>query len=211
MIHLYSDQTPNGLRAAIVLEESGLPFTTIRIDTGRGEQHSSSFAALNPACAIPVIVDDDGPGEQRLVLAQSGAILLYVASKCGRLVPTDPLRQAHMYHWFMQIATDVTAASSWIFNNARSMPIKAPENAAWLEARLARALADTDRWLGQHEYFADELSIADLLLFPTYAFRRKMLLEAGTYSNLCRWGAKIEQRDAVRRGMALFDGPAASA
>ncbi|MEP7295809.1 MAG: glutathione S-transferase N-terminal domain-containing protein [Burkholderiales bacterium] len=204
MIHLYSDQTPNGLRAAIVLEESGLPFTAIRIDTGRGEQHSPWFAALNLACAIPVIVDDDGPGGERLVLAQSGAILLYVASKCGRLVPTDPARQAHMYHWFMQIATDVTAASSWIFNHARGMPIKTPENAAWLEARLARALAETDRWLGQHEYLADELSIADLLLFPTYSFRREMLMEAGTYSNLCRWGAKIEQRDAVRRGMALF-------
>ncbi|MEO8057008.1 MAG: glutathione S-transferase family protein [Burkholderiales bacterium] len=211
MIHLYSDQTPNGLRAAIVLEESGLPFTPIRIDTGRGEQHSPSFAALNPACAIPVIVDDDGPGREHLILAQSGAIVLYVANKCGRLVPTDPVRRAHMYHWFMQIATDVTAASSWIFNHARGMPIKSTENAAWLEARLARALTETDRWLGQHEYFADELSIADLLLFPTSSFRRKMLVEAGTYPNLCRWGAQVEQRAAVRRGMALFDEPTTSA
>ncbi|MEP6872879.1 MAG: hypothetical protein ABI887_00785 [Burkholderiales bacterium] len=85
------------------------------------------------------------------------------------------------------------------------MPIKAAENAAWLEARLARALAETDRWLGEHEYFADELSVTDLLLFPTYSFRRRMLMDDGTYLNLCRWGAQIEQRDAVRRGIALFD------
>lgn len=205
MIRLYSDQTPNGLRATVILEESGLPFVTARVDTERGEQHAQTFAALNPARAIPVIVDDEGPGGQPLMLAQSGAIVLYIAGKCGRFLPQDARRLALMHYWFMQIATDVTAASSWIFNHARGMPVKVPENAAWLEARLARALTETDRWLGEHEYFADELSAADFLLFPTFWFRRAMLEDAGTFPHLCRWGAAMAQRGGVRRGMHLFD------
>jgi GST-like protein len=205
MIHLYTDRTPNGLRAAIILEESGLPFEAIRVDTERGEQHAPAFAALNPACAIPVLVDEEGPGGQRLVLPQSGAILLYVASKCGRFVPQDPRRHALMNCWFMQIATDVTSASSWIFNHARAMPVQAPQNAAWLDARLARALAQSERWLGEHEYFADEVSVADFLLFPTFSFRRQMLMRSGTCPNLCRWGSLMGLREGVVRGMRVFD------
>jgi len=205
MIHLYSDKTPNGLRPAILLEESDLPYTVHRIDTEKGEQHAASFAALNPARAIPVLVDDDGPGGQRIVLPQSGAQLLYIAGKCGRFVPGDARRQALMHCWFMQIATDVTSASSWIFNHARGMPIKAPENVAWLEARLSLVLGETDRWLGEHEYFADELSVADFLLFPTFSFRRKLLAESGRFANLIRWGDQVGLREGVRRGMALFD------
>jgi GST-like protein len=205
MIHLYSDVTPNGLRASIVLEETGLPYKAIRVNTGEGQQHSAEFAELNPARAIPVIVDEDGPGGRRLVLAQSGAIVLYVAEKSGRFMPEDPRRRALAYQWFMQIATDVTAASSWIFNHATAMPVKHSDNATWLEARLMRAMSVTDRWLTDHEYLADdEVSIADLLLFPTFSFRRKSLTESGSFGHLCRWGEAMACRPGVQRGLRVF-------
>lgn len=204
MIRLYSDITPNGLRAAIGLEESGLPFEAIRIDTAEGQQHGADFAALNPARAIPVIVDDDGPDRQSISLAQSGAILLYVAEKCGRFLPQDPRRRAHAHQWFMQIATDVTAASSWLFNHATGMPVRHPDNASWLQARLMRTLSVTDQWLAGHEYLADEVSIADFLLFPNFSFRRKLLTETGSFPHLCRWGEAMARRPGVKRGMSIF-------
>jgi len=138
------------------------------------------------------------------VLAQSGAIMLYVAEKCGRFMPEHPGRRALANQWFMQIATDVTSASSWIFNHATAMPVQHPDNAAWLEARMMRAMSVTDRWLADHEYLADEVSIADFLLFPTFSFRRKSLAEAGSFGHLRRWGEVMALRPGVQRGMSVF-------
>lgn len=104
----------------------------------------------------------------------------------------------------MQIATDVTSASSWIFNHATAMPVKDPDNSIWLEARLMRAMSVTNAWLAEHEYLADELSIADFLLFPTFSFRRKSLTEAGSLGHLCRWGEAMARRPGVLRGMSIF-------
>ena len=204
MITVYTDTTPNGYRATLILEESGLEYKAVRIDTEKGEQRQDAFLALNPAGAIPVLVDSEGPGGTTLCLPQSGAIILYVAEKCGRFIPIDPCRRAYAYQWFYQIGTDITSASSWIFNHARSMPVKDPENEAWLQRRLASALSVADRWLGTHEYFADEVSIADFLLYPNYWFRRNAIEASGTFRNLLRWGDAMAARPAVKRGMSVF-------
>ena len=204
MITLYSDTTPNGYRATIVLEESGLAYEAVRVNTEKQEQRQGAFLALNPAGAIPVLVDDDGPGGQRICLPQSGAIALYVAEKCGQFIPRDDRRRAHAYQWFYQVGTDITSASSWIFNHARSMPLKHPQNEKWLQDRLAGALANADRWLGEHEYFADEVSIADFLLYPNFWFRRSAIQASGAFPNLCRWGEAMAARPAVARGMSVF-------
>ena len=85
------------------------------------------------------------------------------------------------------------------------MPVKSPENVAWLQSRLARTLHEVDRWLADHEYLADEPSIADFLLYPNFSFRRQMLEADGTYPNVCRWGQVMSSREGVQRGMKLFD------
>lgn len=205
MLKLYSDATPNGFRASVILEETGLPYELVRIDTAKGEQHAPSFVALNPAAAIPVLVDER-EGAAGLCLAQSGAIVLYAADRSGMFIPADADRRAQAYRWFFQIATDITAASSWLFNHARAMPVKHPENVEWLQARLRRALAQADQWLAAHEYFADEISIADFLLYPNFAFRRQAIEAAGDMPHLLRWGARMAQRPALQRGMSVFEG-----
>lgn len=204
MITIYTDATPNGYRASLILEESGLEYRTVRVDTEKGEQHRESFLGLNPSGAIPVLVDTNGPGGDELCLPQSGAIMLYVAEKCGRFVPLEPRRRAYAYQWFYQIGTDITSASSWIFNHARAMPVKDPKNEAWLQQRLGNALSVADRWLGDHEYFADEVSIADFLLYPNYWFRRSAIEASGGYPNLRRWGETMAKRPALGRGMSVF-------
>jgi GST-like protein len=200
---LYSDATPNGFRASVILEETGLPYELVRIDTEKGEQHAPFFVGLNPSAAIPVLVEQT-EGQPALCLPQSGAIVLHAADLSGLFLPQDRARRAQAYRWFFQIATDVTAASSWLFNHARSMPVKHPDNVQWLQARLQRALILADQWLGQHEYFADEVSIADFMLYPNFAFRRQAIEDGGAMPHLLRWGDRMAQRPALQRGMSVF-------
>jgi GST-like protein len=205
MLKLYSDSTPNGLRATVILEETGLPYELVRIDTERGEQSAPDFVALNPAAAIPVLVETDTAGKIDLCLPQSGAIVLFAAERSGRFIPTDAARRTQAYRWFFQVSTDITSASSWLFNHARSMPVKAPENVEWLQTRLGKALAVADKWLAEHDCFADEISIADFMFYPNFWFRRQAIESSGGLSNLLRWGDRMAQRPGVQRGMSAFE------
>ena len=86
-LQLYSLPTPNGVKVAILLEELGLPYEVHRIDFGQNDQHTAEFLSLSPNNKIPALLDPDGPGGQPLGLFESGAILLYLAEKTGRLLP----------------------------------------------------------------------------------------------------------------------------
>ena len=90
MIDLYSWSTPNGHKVHIMLEETGLDYRLHPVDLGQGEQHRPDFLAINPNGKIPAIVDNDGPGGERLNIFESGAILLYLAEKSGRFLTADP-------------------------------------------------------------------------------------------------------------------------
>jgi len=90
MIDLYTWGTPNGRKASIMLEEVGLPYTVHKIDIGKGDQFRPDFVAINPNSKIPAIVDSDGPDGKPINVFESGAILIYLAEKTGRLMPTAP-------------------------------------------------------------------------------------------------------------------------
>src|SRR5689334_16029908 len=105
MIELYLAATANGLRAAVALEECGLPYRAHPVDLAKGEQRSPGFLKLNPAGMIPVIVDPQGPGGKPLTLSQSGAIVLYAAEKAGRFLPADPVQRLMVMECFMQTAS----------------------------------------------------------------------------------------------------------
>ncbi len=97
MIHLYTYTTPNGRKPAILLEEIGLPYTLHRVDLGKGEQFSSEFVALNPNSKIPAIKDED----TGVTIFESGAILIYLAEKTGKLLPADVAGRAQVMAWLM--------------------------------------------------------------------------------------------------------------
>src|SRR5438270_749463 len=92
MIDLYTWSTPNGRKVSIMLEEAGLPYNVHRIDISKNEQFTPEFIAINPNSKIPAIVDSEGPGGKRLAVFESGAILIYLAEKTGRLLPSDPVK-----------------------------------------------------------------------------------------------------------------------
>src|SRR5437868_2001201 len=98
-LQLYSLPTPNGVKISIMLEEIGLPYEAHRIDIGANEQLTPEFLSLNPNGKIPAIIDPDGPGGAQLGLAESGAILIYLAEKTGRFLPSDAARRYETIQW----------------------------------------------------------------------------------------------------------------
>ena len=100
-IQLFSAPTPNGVKAGIMLEETGLPYEPHRIDIMANESHDPAFLALNPNGKIPAIYDPDGPGGKPLALFESGAILIYLADKSGQFLPADPATRYETIQWVM--------------------------------------------------------------------------------------------------------------
>lgn len=200
MIDLYTWTTGNGLRAAVALAESGLEYRVHKVDLSKGEQKTPEYGKINPTGAIPAIVDSDGPGGKPVALAQSGAILLYVAEKSGKFIPKDPLRRATAYQWFMQACSDVAGGSGTLFQSENAAPDKSVANIEFFRKRLLNSFVHVDRQLAGREFIADELSIADLALYPPYAQRKALLPEL---KNLARWAEKLAARPGIQKGMSL--------
>jgi GST-like protein len=205
MIDLYTFETSNGQRAAIILEECGLPYRVHRVDLAKGEQRSAEFLNINPTGAIPAIVDHDGPGGVPLKLSQSAAIVLYAAEKTRKFLPQDPARRAMAIQWLMLAVTDIARTSTSIFLCSSVVPEKSPANVAYFEEQTIRYLRVADAQLAGREFLVDELSIADFALYPLYAVRRALVEKAGNLHQLTRWGEALGARPGVARGMRAVE------
>lgn len=201
MIEFYTAQTSNGQRVAIMLEECAIPYRLHALDLAAGDQRGSEFLRVNPAGQIPAILDPEGPGGQPFALAQSGAILLYLAEKTGRFLPPDAHRRAVAYQWLMQALSDVACASGNIFQLSNVAPEKSPGNVAFFEQRLLRFLRLADAQLADREHLADELSVADFALYPICVARRKLIDRVDDLPNLKRWVHALGNRPAITRAM----------
>jgi GSH-dependent disulfide-bond oxidoreductase len=201
MMQLYYAPTPNGHRARIVLEEAALPYRLHAIDLWSGEQRQDAFRQVNPLGAIPVLVDPSGPQGEPIVMAQSAAILMYVAEKCGQFLPPQATDRAEMLQWFMLAVSDIAGVNSAINRLIRSAPEKSDQNIAFFEARLAGFFAACDRQLASRACLASAYSIADMALYP-FAQARRPLIESAGLPNLLRWMEETGRRPAVMRATA---------
>jgi GST-like protein len=202
VIELYTYPTANGQRASVMLAACGLEYRVHRIDLRAGESRTAEFLSINPAGGIPVIVDPDGPGGQSLALSQSGAIMLYLAEKTGRFLPSAPAERVEVLRWLMAVMTDPAAASASIFlTGMASDPPPAAAVALW-ERRLIDVLQVYDAQLAGQDWLAGALSIADLALYPTYVTRRSLIESRASYGNLARWAGRLDAMPAVQRGMS---------
>ena len=202
MIELYMWGTANGLRASVALAECGLEHRVHKVDITKGEQKKPEFLKLNPAGAIPVMVDNDGPGGRPLTLAQSGAIVVYTCEKAGKYIPTEGRRRAMAAQWFMFAASDIAGTSSTVFFSENVVPEKVAANIDFFKNRLINYFRLADRHLAGREYLADEISFADLMLYPNFALRKPLLEAAGGMQELKRWGDAMAARPGVQKGMA---------
>jgi GST-like protein len=204
MIHLYSAGTGNGRRASVMLEECGLPYELHKLDLAKGEQKKPEYLAINPAGAIPAIVDEEGPSGKKTTLAQSGAIVLYLAEKTGKFLPKDPAKKAEALQWFMQVSTDVAPASSAIFYMTSVAPDKTPSNQKFLEDRFINMLRNCDAKLAKSKYLAgEEVTVADLALIPVIDARRPLIEKTEGLANVKRWAAEMMARPGVKKGLQV--------
>ncbi len=201
MIDFYTFSTSNAQRVAIMLEACGLRYRRHIVNLQKGEQRDPAFLALNPAGAVPVIVDEEGPGDKPLVLSQSGAIMLYLAMKTGRFFPLDPALRATAFQWFMFATTDCASATSMMYFSTAILPDTSQANVDFFAQRLLRYVPMADERLRGRDWLADELSIADFALYPIYASRRS-IVAGSNLRQLNRWAEALAARGDVARGMA---------
>ena len=196
MIDLYTWGTPNGRKVSILLEELGLPYTVHSINIGKDEQFAPDFLAISPNNKIPAIVDHDTGVKQ----FESGAIMVYLAEKTGKFLPTDMAARADVMQWLMWqmggFGPMLGQAHVFLkFNRGLSQPA---EDRFGKEAQ--RLYGVLDRQLADHEYVAGDYSIADMAIFPWAARHDWHEVDLTAFPNVLRWYRQIAARPAVQRG-----------
>ena len=205
MIDLYTWPTPNGFKVSILLEELGLPYTVHAVDIGAGDQFKPAFLAISPNNKIPAIVDRDGPGGHRYPLFESGAILIYLSEKTGRLLPKDGGPRYDVLQWLMFQMGGVGP----MFGQAHHFRRYAPETIAYAVDRYTnearRLYGVMDKRLGETAYLAgDDYSIADIATFPWARSIRHQGHVLEDFPHVKRWWEAIDARPAVQRGVAVL-------
>ena len=200
MIDLYTWTTPNGRKIHIMLEEVGLEYSTHPIDIRKGDQFEVEFLKISPNNRIPAIVDHDGPDGAPYSLFESGAILMYLAEKTGRLMPKAPAKRYRVIEWLMFQMANVGP----MLGQAHHFRAYAPDPIDYAIDRYTneagRLYHVLDKRLGEHEFLAGEYSIADIATYPWLQSYERQGQDINEFANLKRWFDTIEARPAVRRG-----------
>jgi GST-like protein len=198
-IDLYTYATPNGHKASIMLEETGLPYVVHVVDIERGDQHAPEFRALNPNGKIPVIVDR----ATRHTVFESGAILSYLAQKSGRFYPLTPDERIETLQWlFFQVGhIGPMMGQLWYFKVFA--PEKIPLAIARYERESVRLFGVLNERLRDRDYLIGDYGVADIANWPWIDAFPKLGLTLDGHPDLKRWHEKIAQRRAVIRGLAV--------
>jgi len=205
MIDLYYWPTPNGHKITIFLEETGLEYRVVPINIRKGEQFAPEFLKISPNNRMPAIVDSDGPGGKPYSLFESGAILLYLAEKAGKLMPAEMGARYRVVEWLMFQMANVgpMLGQAGHFRNA------APEKISYAIERYTnesrRLFNVLDKRLAANPYLAGDYSIADIATYPWVVAALKAQPEQlDTRPHLKRWIDALAARPAVQKGMAVM-------
>ncbi len=205
MIEVWSWPTPNGHKVHIALEELGLTWRVVPVNIGQGEQFSAEFLAITPNHRIPAIVDSDGPGGQPIALFESGAILIYLAEKAGKLIPSDPRLRYACLQWVMFQMGGVGPMFGQYNHFAAYAPEKLPYAIERYSNEVKRLHRVLEKRLAASEYLAGpEYSIADIATFPWIRNPDRRGIDLTAYPAVKRWHDAIAARPAVERGVATL-------
>jgi GST-like protein len=204
-IEVWTWPTPNGHKVHIMLEETGMPYRVVPVNIGAGDQFRPEFLAITPNHRIPAIVDLEGLGGKPLSLFESGAILIYLAEKTGKLIPADPTARYRCLQWVMFQMGGVGP----MFGQYNHFNSYAPEKLPYAIERYAKEIARLHRvlekrlsespWLAGEEY-----SIADIATFPWIRNPDRRGIDLAQYPAVARWHDAIAARPAVQRGVAVL-------
>jgi len=202
MIDLYYYTSPNARKVLIMLEEVGLPYALRWVDITRGGQYEPGFVGISPNGKIPALVDHDGPSGRRVELFESGAILLYLAEKSGRLLPADPLDRLEAIKWlFWQ-----TSSQGPLLGQATHFVSHAQRRGIHVEYAIERYRNEAERLycvleqrLAGRAWIAGEYSIADIAAFPWVRVAKGQGVELERYPRVKEWSEAIAARPAARK------------
>ncbi len=201
MIDLYSAKTPNGQKIHIMLEEAGLAYKVIWVNISKGDQFKPAFLKISPNNKIPAIVDHDGPDGESIALFESGAILMYLAEKTGRFLPTEPRARIEVLTWLFFQMGNVGP----MLGQAHHFRAYAPERIPYAVDRYTneagRIYGILDHRLAVHQYLAGDYSIADMATFPWIRLHERQGQDMADFPNLKRWFDTIAARPAVAKDM----------
>jgi GST-like protein len=197
MIDLYTFSTPNGRKASIMLEELGLDYTVHTIDITKGEQFTPEFVAINPNSKIPAIVDHDSD----ITVFESGAILIYLAEKTGKLLATEPKQRFQTIEWLMFQMGSIGPMFGQYNHFDKYAPEKIPYAIDRYKKETLRLYDVLNTQLAKTEYISGDYSIADIAIYPWVAAYQFMELTLDEHSHLKRWYETLTERPAIKRGM----------
>lgn len=199
MIDLYTFGTPNGHKASIVLEELGLEYEVHKIDITKDEQFTPEFVAINPNSKIPAIVDRDA----NITVFESGAILIYLAEKTGKLLPSETKERFQVIEWLMFQMASVGPMFGQYNHFNRYAPEKIPYAIERYKKETLRLYEVLNKQLADKEFICGAYSIADIATFPWVNAYEYMELTLDNHLHLQQWVSRMEQRPAVQKGMQV--------
>jgi GST-like protein len=205
MIDLYTWPTPNGHKIHIMLEETGLPYRVIPVDIGAGDQFKPEFLEISPNNKMPAMVDTDGPGGKPMALAESGAILFYLASKTGRFLPEDIRKRWQVMQWVMFQMGHIGPMLGQAHHFLRYAPQKIEYAMNRYRNEANRLYGVLERRLAESKFVAcDEYTIADMAIMPWLRFPERQDVNIEQYPNVKRWRDGIAARPAVQRALQVL-------
>jgi GSH-dependent disulfide-bond oxidoreductase len=202
MIDLYTGPTPNGRKASVMLEELALPYTLHALDLKKDEQKTPAFLAINPNGRIPAIVDHDAAGGP-ITVFESGAILIYLAEKTGKLLAPSGKARYDALEWVMFQMSAVGPMFGQYFHFATVAPEKLPYAIERYLKESLRILGVLDGRLEGREHLAGEYSIADVCTYPWVAGVFDRFEGAASLTHVRAWLDRVGARPAVQKGMKI--------
>ncbi|MEZ5898272.1 MAG: glutathione S-transferase family protein [Hyphomicrobium sp.] len=200
MIDLYTSTTPNGWKASITLEELALPYETHYVRLGEGDQKKPEYLKINPNGRIPTIVDRD---EDNFAVFESGAIMIYLAEKTGRLLPTDMKKRSQVIQWLMFQMGGVGPMQGQANVFYRYFPEKLPAVIARYQNETKRLYTVLDTRLADREYLVDDYSIADIANWAWVRIHYWAGVEIDDLPNLKRWMDVMAAKPACQKGILV--------
>lgn len=196
--------TPNAHKVTLFLEETGLAYRTVEIDIRAGDQFRPDFLSISPNNKMPAIVDPDGPDGQPISLFESGAILIYLADKTGRFMPTAPRARYEVLQWLMFQMASVGPMLGQAHHFRDYAPEKLPYAIDRYTNESRRIYNVVEKRLVDRDYVAGEYSIADMAIFPWFLHYERQGVDLAELPRVKRWMDAIRARPATQRGLAVM-------
>ncbi|WP_293392284.1 glutathione S-transferase N-terminal domain-containing protein [Nevskia sp.] len=200
MIDLYTSATPNGWKASITLEELGVPYTLHALSLSKGDQKTADFLKINPNGRIPAIVDRD---EGDFAVFESGALMIYLAEKYGRLLPSDRRGRSEVIQWLMFQMGGLGPMQGQANVFFRYAPEKIPYAIERYQTETKRLYKVLDTRLADREFLCGDYSIADIANWSWASIHFWAGVNIADLPNLQRWIETIRARPAVQRGIVI--------